>query len=477
MDEFAFELKKSKPVWLRETGQVTPCAKGGSELLVVCEDITVRRKLSEKLSFQASHDELTGLVNRREFEHRLKRVLQTAKEEGSEHALCYLDLDQFKIVNDTCGHVAGDELLRQICNLLKQCVRKRDTLARLGGDEFAILMEDCDIDRTCRVSNQIHDVTKRFRFSWDDKTFSVGVSIGIVLVDRSFVDAKEILGAADAACYEAKDKGTNRQHIYSADDADLARRHGEMQWVSKINDALDDGRFELFQQAMQPLHSGFARKRIEILLRLRGNDGALVEPADFLPAAERYDLAPKIDQWVIENTFDWIRENRMDLDDVELVCINISGRSLGDEQFTAFVESLFARGGVPAAMICFEITETAAIKHLVNATRFISVFKSRGCSFALDDFGAGLSSFAYLKNLHVDIIKIDGQFITGMEDDPVKLAIVKSINEIGKVMGKATIAEFVQTAQELKLVKKLGIDYAQGFFVARPLPLATARLG
>jgi diguanylate cyclase (GGDEF)-like protein/PAS domain S-box-containing protein len=463
-------------LWARETARASEGADGQKVVLIVCEDSTDAHELSEKLSYQASHDALTGLVNRREFEHRLMRVLQSAQDAKTMHALCYFDLDQFKVINDICGHIAGDELLKQLSQILDAKVRKRDTLARLGGDEFGLLMEHCSLRQAGRVARTLQRVIREFRFVWDNRVFNIGASIGLVPIGSTSESVTSVLSMADAACYAAKDAGRNRIHVYHEEDSELLRRHGEMELVSQINRALEEGRFYLASQPIVSVgHSGSARSYYEILLRMEGQDGGMISPDVFLPAAERYNISAKLDRWVIGTAFAWLTSGAEDLDQLHLCSINLSGHSLGDSEFLQFVVRQFEETRLPAAKICFEITETAAIANLESATMFMKTLKERGCRFALDDFGSGLSSFAYLKNLPVDILKIDGVFVKDIVDDPIALAMVKSINEIGQVMGKKTIAEFVENRNILEKLGELGVDYAQGYGVGRPQPIALTR--
>ena len=481
--EFRMVRQDQSVLWIHERIRLLPKTPSvPAELRIVCRDVTEAHNLSQELSYQATHDSLTGLVNRRELENRLARVLETARTEDSHHALCYLDLDQFKVINDTCGHVAGDELLRQLSEVLRSKVRRRDTLARLGGDEFGVLMEHCVLRQAERVADTLRKTVEEFRFSWENKTFSVGVSIGLVPVAADSESVAAALSAADTACYVAKDQGRNRVHVYHAEDMELARRHGEMQWVARINHALEQDRFCLSAQPIRAISdidvesgpsvlAADGHGYYEILLRMRDASGRMVPPGAFLPAAERYSLSVKIDRWVVEKIFSWLDEHPEQLEKLSMCSINLSGHSIADEDFLQFVISSLDGTNVPAEKLCFEITETAAITNLVSATRFITALKGWGCHFALDDFGSGLSSFAYLKQLDVDFLKIDGVFVKDVVDDPINLAMVKSINDIGKVMGKRTIAEFVENEGILKKLREVGVDYAQGFCVGRPKPL------
>ncbi len=438
-------------------------------IFAAVEDITEARALSQQLRFQAAHDALTGLVNRREFETRLERALQSAEGGRCEHALCYLDLDQFKIINDTCGHVAGDELLRRLGRVLAQQVRKQDTLARLGGDEFGVLLENCSMHVAERVANALRRTIEDFRFVWEKQVFAIGVSIGVVPIQGFGQTVSSILSAADAACYAAKDRGRNRIHIYHEGDAELARRHGEMRWVARIQAALEENRFELARQPIVSLSAAAGEDvHYELLLRMRDEEGNIVLPEAFLPAAERYNLSVKLDRWVVREAFRLLTRDPRHLEDLYLCSINLSGVSLADEDFLIFVTTEIASTGLPPAKVCFEITETAAIANLSGATRFMDVLRRIGCRFALDDFGSGLSSFAYLKSLPVDFLKIDGVFVKDIVDDPIHRELVRSINEIGHVMGKRTIAEFVESEEILTALGEIGVDYVQGFQLGKP---------
>ncbi|MCP4406334.1 MAG: diguanylate cyclase [Gammaproteobacteria bacterium] len=367
-------------------------------VVLVFKDISEARRMAQQIAHQATHDDLTGLVNRAEFEKRLKRVLETARNENAQHAMCYLDLDQFKIINDTCGHVAGDELLRQLGNLLQAQIRACDTLARLGGDEFGVLMEHCPLDQAQRVAEQLRKGIDEFRFLWEGKSFNLGVSIGLVSIITTSESATSVLRAADAACYRAKDQGRNRINIYREDDAELAKRHGEIRWAARIPRALENDCFQLdFQPIVQVNAGGGEKEHYELLLRLQDKRGYLVPPGAFFPAAERYNLATKIDCWVIEKALRWLACHPAHLERLHLCAINLSGQSLDNEGFLKFVHRCFDKTGVPPEKICFEITETAAIANLTKASHFITTLEGWGCRFALDDFGSGLSSFAYFR--------------------------------------------------------------------------------
>ncbi|HSS66611.1 MAG TPA: EAL domain-containing protein, partial [Gammaproteobacteria bacterium] len=435
-------------------------------------DVTEEFVLSSELSYQASHDELTGLVNRREFDIRLRRALNNARAQSSSHALCYLDLDQFKVVNDTCGHVAGDELLRRIGAVLQETVRRGDTLARLGGDEFGVLLEHCDLAQAQRVAKVILKAVEAFQFEWDDSRFKIGVSIGLVPITSGSGDVTDVLSAADTACYEAKDQGRNRFHVYHADDEDLVRRHGEMQWVGRINRALEEERFVLFYQPIVHIgNTDVHGERMELLVRMVDEQGELLLPGRFLPAAERYGLSAKLDRWVVQSAIRWLSEHRKSANRLEMCSINVSGHTLNDAGFVEFVVGQLQALRVPPSLVCFEITETTAIANLKSAVAFMKELHNFGCRFALDDFGSGVSSFAYLRSLPVDILKIDGQFVRDMATDEVDAGMVTAIHEIARVMNKETVAEFVESEAVLQRLEQVGVDFAQGYGVGRPAPL------
>ncbi len=437
------------------------------------EDITNARRLSQQLEYLANHDELTGLVNRRAFEQRLSRVLDSSSIDNNEHALCYIDLDQFKVVNDTCGHSAGDELLSQLAVVLQNHVRTRDTVARLGGDEFGALMEHCSMDKAQQIANKLRQAVAEFRFSWKGHGFNVGASIGVVSISALTTNLSELLMQADAACYAAKDSGRNRIHVYREDDLELVQRHqGEMQWVSRIHQALEDDKFVLYAQPIVAITNQKQEIRhYEILTRMTSEDGTLILPGAFYPSAERYSLSIRLDRWVVSKSLEWLSFSTERLNRLDVCSINLSGHSLSDENFQSFVSNQLQELKIPASKICFEITETAAISNFTKAIEFITTLKEQGCRFALDDFGSGLSSFAYLKNLPVDYLKIDGMFVMDILDDPIDLAMVRSINEIGQLMGKETIAEFVENDQIKLKLEEIGVNYVQGYAVGVPVAI------
>lgn len=433
----------------------------------------VIRRVSEKnkqLDYHATHDALTSLINRREFEKRVQRAINQARAQSMTHTLFYMDLDQFKIVNDTCGHAAGDELLKQLSKLLLSSVRKRDTLARLGGDEFGMLLENCHLDKGMDIANTLHKAINNFHFTWGEETFSPSMSIGVVPIDRSTLDLATIFSAADSACYIAKESGRNRIQLAHLGDKNLQELHGQMQWVPKITQALDADRFALYFQPIVQLNGGNRQeKHIEILVRMLDGEN-IVAPTVFLPVAEKYGVASNIDRWVIRNTFAWLTENYQ-TGSPHRVSINLSGQSVGDETMLQYILSSFNEFDIPYERICFEITETAAIANITAATSFMLTLRGYGCKFSLDDFGSGLSSFTYLKKLPVDFLKIDGTFIRDILSDPVDYAMVRSINELGHLLGKQTIAEYVETLDLADALKDIGIDYAQGYAYAQPQPV------
>ena len=440
-------------------------ADGRPALLVVCSDATRAQALSEKLTRRESHDSLTDLPNRAAFERRLMVALG----ERDEHAVLWIDVDQFEIVNQTFGHRAGDELLRELVDLLRRRLRKSDFLARVGGDSFGLLIENCGLSQALRVAQLLEEAIEGFRFQWKDGVHRVRASVGLVPVGRDGPKAAaEVLCAASSACHVAKESGTGRVQVHHACDAGVQRYSRDMEWVARIERALDQHRFVLCTQPIQAMQGTAGGQRYEVLLRMRGDGGELIPPGHFLPTAERYHLATRIDRWVVREVLAWLESTPEVLAKLELCFVNLSGRSLGDEEFLATVIADLERSAVPASKLCFEVTETAAIANLALADRFCRTLRALGCRFALDDFGSGVSSFAYLRSLPVDFLKIDGMFVRDVIDDPVALATVRSINEIGQLMGKQTIAEFVESEAILEIVRDIGLDFGQGFSIGKP---------
>ncbi len=432
------------------------------------ESRQARRRAEETIRHMAYHDSLTGLINRAEFEQRLKHALHSLQVQQHSHALLYIDLDQFKLINDTCGHVAGDQLLKQLTLVLHKPIRESDTLARLGGDEFGLLLEQCPMEHAMKIAEHILELIRDFHFVWEQQSFSIGASIGLVMINDAHLTMTDVLSAADMACYAAKESGRNRIHLYRDDDSLLMRRHGEMQWVARINDALRQNAFCLFIQKIESLKNK-GETSYEFLVRLNEN-GQHTMPGAFIPAAERYNLMPAIDRWVVKEALACVEiMNASNTDsDKATYFINLSGVTISDNGFIEYIDKLFKDYTHITHQICFEITETAAISNLPFAVRFIEHIKAYGCMFALDDFGAGLSSFSYLKALPVDFIKIDGGFVRDMLVDQMDLAIVQAVSNIGRVAGLKTIAEFVESAEILQEVENTGIDFAQGFGIHKP---------
>ncbi|MDE2088653.1 MAG: EAL domain-containing protein [Gammaproteobacteria bacterium] len=438
--------------------------------VLVLHDVTELRGLVHKMSYQASHDALTGLINRREFEARLARVMESARDHGLRHALCYMDLDQFKIVNDTCGHAAGDELLKLLAVQLQERIRETDTLARLGGDEFGVLLEGCPLDRAHEIAEVLRRTVEDFHFYWKDKVFRVGASIGLVPITADSGELSDVLSAADSACYVAKEQGRNRVRVFQPDDTALAQRSGEMHWVQRIQWALEENRFRLYFQPIVPIKNGEQKQYIQILLRLMNEHQELVSPHAFLPAAERYHMMPAIDRWVVSTALRTLSRQGTPLNDIALCIINLSGQSLTEESFLDFVVEQLETTGVTAQRLCFQVPESAIISHLARSTHFISTLKRLGCHFSLANFGSGLSSFGYLKALNVDYLKLDGNFVKGMVQDPVDRAMVRAVNQLGHALGVRTIAEFVENEATFKSLRLLNVDYVQGYWLDQPRP-------
>lgn len=466
--------KDGKEYAIEETAAPIRDAAGYiSGVVLAFHDVSRSRQIAAQLSYQATHDDLTGLVNRREFENRLQQAVKTASNEGRQHAFIYMDLDQFKVVNDTCGHVAGDELLRTLAGLLQGRLRSGDTLARFGGDEFGVLLENCPPEPAARIAETLRETVSDFRFVWQGTTFTVSLSLGVINFDGSDMTASDILSAADTACYLAKEHGRNRVHVGNREDRDITIRQGEMHWVSRLQRALQENRLQLYCQKIVPLNDGTpdTGAHFELLLRLRDEEGKLVPPGAFMPAAERFGLMPAIDRWVISSAFANFHNLSPDpSEQLELCAINLSGASVSDPEFLSFILREMAAHDIPTGKVCFEITETVAIGNLTQAITLINELRAAGCKFALDDFGSGMSSFAYLKHLPVDYLKIDGSFVKDMLTDAADAAMVEAINHIGHTMGLRTIAEFVENAEIRARLEALKVDFAQGYGIGKPVP-------
>ncbi len=452
----------------------SPIRNGQGEMLgmvVVFHDVTEQRRLSQEMSYRASHDAVTGLVNRSEFESRLDWALQRAQSRGDVSAVLYIDLDQFKIINDSCGHAIGDQVLIQIARLLQEAVRASDSVARLGGDEFGVLLADCPLAQAHDLAQRICDRVGEYRFVHEERLFRIGASIGLAPIDDRWPSLAALLQAADSACFAAKDAGRNRVHAWHDSDETIHDRNRQMQWAIEIEAALDANRFELFHQRILSLGGSDLGQHAEVLLRMRDKDGALVQPGAFLPAAERFHLASRIDRWVLSQVIDWMTHNPL-LDRIGMLSVNLSGQSIGDRSFHRWAVHKLAEAGPGICQrLCVEITETAVVTNLADAARFIQQVREAGVRVALDDFGAGASSFGYLKMLPVDFLKIDGQFIRGLLTDPLDAAAVRCFTEVARLMGVKTVAEWVDNAELPERLRSKGVDFAQGYLVHRPAPL------
>lgn len=436
----------------------------------IIRDMLRTRTVAQELAWQANHDSLTGLASRSAFEKRIEELLQRCHVDDSTHALLFMDLDQFKIVNDTCGHIAGDELLRELAEVMSQHIRRSDMLARLGGDEFGVLLEGCDLNKAKDTAEELRTAVRNIRFTRGNRVFDVGVSIGLVSITSSSGDIATLMSNADLACYAAKDDGRNRIQVYSALNMEMHQRQSEMEWATLFSSAIKKGRLRLaIQQAQQLNENRQPEIYSEILLRILDESGKLISIDSFIRAAERYHFMPEIDRWVVKTTLSMLMAKQIPLRPNEIIAINLSGLSLADDDFLSFLqEQLFEYYEVPTSQICFEITETAAISNLSNAQHFIKTMRNLGCQFALDDFGSGLSSLSYLKNLPIDFLKIEGSFVKDMLHDPLDRVVVEAVGLIGQRMNIATIAEWVESDAILKAVQSLGIDYGQGFGISMP---------
>lgn len=429
-----------------------------------------------QLRYQARHDALTGLVNRQELERRLQQALEDIKQHRASHIFCYMDLDQFRVINDTCGHLAGDEMLRQISMILSQRIRAEDTFARLGGDEFGLLLSYCEVEKAIEITAQLRQMVETFRFMHEGRLFQTGISIGIVEITADLKDVGQITRHADAACYVAKDNGRNQIHLFHPEDDVLLKRHVEMEWVSRINEAIDHNDFVLYCQGIYPLQQRDLPPFYEVLIRKRDEQGGIIPPAEFLPSAERYQLMTKIDRWVIQHAFMALQPLfRMQLQAKPfIVSINLSGMSLGDPTLLAYIKDCFSTYDIPANHVCFEVTETSAIINIDNTIKLIQELKRMGTRFMLDDFGSGMSSFSYLKHLPVDFLKMDGSYVRDITHNKVDLAMAKAIQSVAESMEIQTIAEYVEDLAALECLKEMGVGYAQGFYLNKPQPLSEA---
>lgn len=435
-------------------------------------DITEKHQAYQKLAYMATHDPLTGVLNRSEFEKTLYKALTRLKQTAEPSTLLYLDLERFKLINDTSGHIAGDSLLRQISDQLKSALNDQGVLARLGGDEFAILLPKINGNEAFVIAYRIIEAVKAFRFLWEERIFTIGISIGMKELGIDDSSLTQIFTRADAACYIAKEKGRNRIHIYSEEDSDMQQHQSQMEWINVINNALDNDLFILYYQRIVAVEDEHASLHYELLLRMKDNQQNIIGPDTFIPSAERYNLMTNIDRWVIKSYFRWLSQNKAHMKTLSLCSINLSGTSIADPHFKDIVEQLFVEFLIPHNKICFEITESIAIVNLNATLDFIKQFKALGCQFSLDDFGTGFSSYGYLKNLPVDQVKIDGSFVKDLMVDPIDRAMVNSINEVAKAIGMKTVAEFVESKDILAQLKVIGVDYAQGYGIHRPAPLS-----
>ncbi|HWJ34023.1 MAG TPA: EAL domain-containing protein [Steroidobacteraceae bacterium] len=455
---------------------VTPLSEGRDMLglVLVLHDTSELRGLTRQMTYQASHDALTGLVNRREFERRLQEAMESAQTGDAAHALCYLDLDRFKVVNDTCGHTAGDNMLREVASIIKEAVRDSDTVGRIGGDEFALLLVGCPLEKARQIADDVVKSVGDFRFVWKDKIFNIGVSIGLVEIGRGGGAIEDLMSSADSACYVAKRQGSAHVHVYSAREEATARHSGEIHWLQKLQGALRDNKFELYYQPIVHAQIGGVRgPALEVFVRMEGENGQPpAPPAEFIRAAERYRLMPYVDRWVVQAVLSALGRGGMKLPVGRSVAINIAGQTLGDSEFLEFVVDCFDHTGASPSDICFEVTESSVVANLDHARRFIAVLHGMGCEFALDDFGSGLSSFSTLRTLPMDYLKIDGSFIRNLAEDTVNQAMVAAMIELSRSLNFRIVAEQVEDQPALDAVKRMGIDFVQGFIIARPLPLS-----
>jgi diguanylate cyclase (GGDEF)-like protein/PAS domain S-box-containing protein len=465
-EERAIELAAS-PI-RDQAGEVTGA-------VVLLHDVTELRGLHRQMSYQATHDALTGLVNRREFERRLEEAADVARRGEATHMLCYLDLDRFKIVNDSSGHLAGDSMLREVAKLLREAVRDSDTVARLGGDEFGMLLVGCPLDKARQIADDVCRSVAQYRFVWHDRVFNIGVSVGLIEIGREAGSVEQLLAAADSACYVAKKEGAGRVSVYSARDEALARNSGEIEWLQKLQGAIKDERFTLYYQPIVAAYGGETDgPSMEVLLRMLDESGQEIPPGDFVPSAERFRLMVSVDRWVVQTTLQALSRNAFQLARDRSVAINISGQTLGDPQFLEFVVELLDSTGVAPEQVCFEISESALISNPEHARRFVGVLHGMGCKFTIDDFGSGVGSFSSLKNIELDYLKLDGSFMRNLARDSVNQTMVTAMIKLARTLNFKIIAEQVEDSAALDAARKMGVDYVQGFVIARPARLATA---
>jgi diguanylate cyclase (GGDEF)-like protein/PAS domain S-box-containing protein len=443
--------------------------------VILLHDVTELRGLARQMSYQATHDALTGLVNRREFERRLEEAVESGHRGDGQHVLCYIDLDRFKVVNDTSGHLAGDSMLREVAKLLRDAVRDSDTVARLGGDEFGMLLIGCPLEKARQIADDVCRAVADYRFVWKDRIFNIGTSVGLVEVSRESGTLEELLAAADSACYVAKKQGTGRVAVYSARDEALARHTGEIQWLQRLQTALKENRFQLYHQPIVPAFGDDGGgPAMEVLVRLQDEEGHEVPPSDFVRAAERYRLMGLVDRWVVQTTLAALGRGAIPIPATRSVAINISGQTLGDTQFLEFVVECLDSTGVSPAQVCFEITESAVVANMDHARRFVGVLHGMGCKFALDDFGSGVGSFSNLKNLPMDYLKIDGSFMRNLSRDSVNQAMVTAMIKLARTLNFKVIAEQVEDAAALEAARRMGVDYVQGYAIGKPVPMSLA---
>lgn len=458
--------QSGKFVWFHESLRKLP---DSHDFLLVGENITENRRLSEELAYRATHDFLTGMYNRSYFEQQLEQLLDIAHQ--GRHALMFIDLDQFKVINDTQGHQAGDQVLKHIALLLQNLLPEQAILARLGGDEFGILLPSVELAPARELGQNIVDKIGAFNFHWEEKIFNLGCSVGLNMVDHNSGGKYRVMAEVDSACYAAKEQGRNRLHVFELDDAQLLERQGKMRWVEPIQEAIRQDRFILYAQPIVPMGTAHQGYHYEILARMLDKHSNIILPGVFLPVAEHYNLADRVDMVIVDKAFQWLESHPEHLQQLALCSINLSGLSLGSPEFTQWLLTRLKELTFPLDKLCFETTETVAVRHIQTATTFFSAIREMGCKVALDDFGSGLSSFGYLKSLPIDFLKIDGMFIRDLASDEMDFAMVKSINEVAHVLGKQTIAEFVEDQQIMDQLLEIGVDFAQGYFIDKPMPL------